>query len=75
MLGFVARYGSSKGMVAVPDFSGLTSGTVTTQLASSGLTLDSLSGLIATNNSLQGGKALSQQIGRASCRERMLLGV
>jgi hypothetical protein len=61
MLGFVARYGSSKGMVAVPDFSGLTSGTVTTQLASSGLTLDSLSGLIATNNSLQGGKALSQQ--------------
>lgn len=61
MLGFVARYGSSKGMVAVPDFSGLNSTNVAIQLASSGLKISPLSGLKPTNNSSQADIALDQQ--------------
>jgi hypothetical protein len=60
MLGFVSRFGSSKGMVRVPNFAGLNSATANSQLASAGLRLNSLSGEIATNNSAQGGIALNQ---------------
>jgi hypothetical protein len=60
MLGFVSRFGSAKGMVAVPNFSGLNSATANSQLASAGLILNPLSGEIATNNSAQGGISLNQ---------------
>jgi hypothetical protein len=60
MLGFISRFGSAKGMVAVPNFSGLNSANAAIQLASAGLTLDPFSKTINTNNSLQGGVVLGQ---------------
>lgn len=60
MLGFVSRFGSSKGMVAVPNLLGINSVSAASQLASSGLTIDPLSGLKPTNNSLQNGISLDQ---------------
>jgi hypothetical protein len=60
MLGAVARFGAAKGMVRVPNFSGLNSTTAAINLASAGLVLDPLSKTINTNNSLQGGVVLGQ---------------
>lgn len=60
MLGAVARFGAAKGMVRVPNFSGLNSATAAINLASAGLVLDPLSKTINTNNSLQSGVVLGQ---------------
>ena len=60
MLGFVSRYGSSKGMVAVPNFSGVNSTTANAAISAAGLRGSSLSGAIPTNVLLQGGISLSQ---------------
>jgi hypothetical protein len=60
MLGAVARFGAAKGMVRVPNFSGLNSAAAAINLASAGLVLDPLSKTINTNNSLQSGVVLGQ---------------
>jgi hypothetical protein len=60
MLGFVSRFGSSKGMVAIPNLLGINSVSAASQLASSGLRLSPLSGTRNTNVISEGGLSLSQ---------------
>jgi hypothetical protein len=60
MLGFVSRFGSSKGMVAIPNLLGINSVSAASQLASSGLRLSPLSGTRNTNVISEGGISLSQ---------------
>lgn len=60
MLGFVSRFGSSKGMVAVPDFSGVATATALGQVVSSGLQVSAASGIRNTNVLVQNGVSLSQ---------------
>jgi hypothetical protein len=60
MLGFVTRFGASKGMVVVPNLLGLSGTTADSQIASAGLRTSPLSGSVPTNISSQGGISLSQ---------------
>jgi hypothetical protein len=60
MLGFVSRFGAAKGMVAVPNFVGLSNATANSQLTSAGLIRNSLSAEIPTNNSGQNEIILNQ---------------
>jgi hypothetical protein len=60
MLGFVSRFGSSKGMVAVPDFSGVATATALGQVVLSGLQVSAASGIRNTNVLAQNGVSLSQ---------------
>jgi hypothetical protein len=60
MLGFVSRFGSSKGMVAVPNLLGVATATANTQVTSAGLRVSSLSGARNTNVILEGGVSLAQ---------------
>jgi hypothetical protein len=60
MLGFVTRYGASKGMVVVPNLLGLSSTAANNQIASTGLRSSLLSGSVPTNISAQSGISLSQ---------------
>jgi hypothetical protein len=60
MLGFITKYGASKGMVVVPNLLGLSSTAANNQMASVGLKTSLLSGSVPTNVSAQGGVSLSQ---------------
>ena len=60
MLGFVSRFGSSKGMVVVPNFSGVTTATAQSQIVSAGLKVSSISGIRNTNVLAENGVSLSQ---------------
>lgn len=60
MLGFISRFGSSKGMVAVPNLLGVATATANTQVTSAGLLVSPLSALRNTNVILEGGVSLSQ---------------
>jgi hypothetical protein len=62
MFGFVTRYGSSKGMVAVPNLLGVNVDTANSRLALAGLSISNLSRLIPTNIPSQAGIALAQLI-------------
>jgi hypothetical protein len=59
---FVSRFGSSKGMVAVPNLLGVNATTANSRLALAGLSVSNFSGSIPTNIPSQDGVALSQQI-------------
>jgi hypothetical protein len=59
MLGFVSRYGASKGMVAVPDLAGLTSEAAEALVAQRGLKLQSKT---SRNSSTQNNRVSSQTI-------------
>jgi hypothetical protein len=60
MLGFVARYGSSKGMVAVPNFLSSSNASAISQTISLGLIVSTLSAETPTNVISKGGMVLSQ---------------
>jgi Uncharacterized protein conserved in bacteria len=60
MLGFVARYGSSKGMVLVPNLLSLSNTSAINQALSTGLVVSTLSRETPTNISTQNGIVLSQ---------------
>jgi hypothetical protein len=60
MLGFISRLGSSKGMVVVPNFSGLTTATAQSQIVSAGLKVSLISGIRNTNVLAENGVSLSQ---------------
>lgn len=60
MLSFVSRFGSSKGMVAVPNLLGVVTATANTQVISAGLRVSSLSGTRNTNVISEGGVSLAQ---------------
>jgi hypothetical protein len=60
MLGFISRFGSSKGMVAVPNLLGVATATANTQVTSAGLRVSSLSGARNTNVILEGGVSVAQ---------------
>jgi hypothetical protein len=60
MLGFVSRFGSSKGMVAVPNLLGVATATANSRVTSAGLRISQLSGTRNTNVISEGGVSLSQ---------------
>jgi hypothetical protein len=60
MFSFVSKFGSSKGMVTVPNLLGVNNISTANQLASSGLRASPLSGTRNTNVLSQGGVSLSQ---------------
>jgi hypothetical protein len=60
MLGFISRFGSSKGMVVVPNFSGLTTATAQSQIVSAGLKVSAAGGIRNTNVLAENGVSLSQ---------------
>lgn len=60
MLGFVSRFGSSKGMVAVPNLLNIATATANSQVTSAGLRVSSLSGTRNTNVISEGGVSVSQ---------------
>jgi hypothetical protein len=60
MLGFVSRFGSSKGMVSVPNLLGVATATANTQVTSAGLRVSSLSGPRNTNVISEGGVSVAQ---------------
>jgi hypothetical protein len=60
MLGFVSRFGSSKGMVVVPNFSGVTTATAQSQIVSAGLKVSAAGGIRNTNVLAEDGVSLSQ---------------
>jgi hypothetical protein len=60
MLGFISRFVSSKGMVAVPNLLGVATATANTQVPSSGLKVSPLSGPRNTNVILEGGVSVAQ---------------
>jgi hypothetical protein len=62
MLGLVSRFGSSKGMVAVPDLSGKTSAEVLSTLTDSGLIAGSGSSTVRNDTPSLDGKTYSQSI-------------
>jgi hypothetical protein len=57
---FVSRFGSSKGMVAVPNFSGIASGAANSQITAAGLRVSAESRIRNTNVLAQNGVVLSQ---------------
>jgi len=59
MLSFIARFGSSKGMVAVPNLSGLSRSQAQTAISNAGLVFGGESSTSTTNSSLDG-KVASQ---------------
>jgi hypothetical protein len=61
MLSFVSRFGSFKGMVAVPNLSGLTKGQAISAIQAAGLTFKSNSPVESSNSSLND-KVSSQEI-------------
>lgn len=60
MLGFVSRFGSSRGMVAVPNLLGVATATANTQVTSAGLLVSPLSGPRNTNVISEGGVSVAQ---------------
>lgn len=60
MLGFVSRFGSSKGMVVVPNFSGVATATAQSQIVSAGLRVSPAAGIRNTNVLAENGVSLSQ---------------
>jgi len=60
MLGFISRFGSSKGMVAVPNLLGVATATANTQVTSAGLRVSLLSGPRNTNVISEGGVSVAQ---------------
>jgi hypothetical protein len=60
MLGFISRFGAAKGMVVVPNFSGVTTATAQSQIVSAGLKVSSISGIRNTNVLAENGVSLSQ---------------
>ena len=60
MLGFVSRFGSSKGMVAVPNLLGVATATANTQVTSAGLLVSPLSGPRNTNVISENGVSVAQ---------------
>jgi hypothetical protein len=60
MLGFVSRFGSSKGMVTVPNFSGVATATAQGQIVSAGLRVSAAGGIRNTNVLAENGVSLSQ---------------
>lgn len=60
MLGFVSRFGSSKGMVAVPNFSGVALATAQSQIVSAGLRVSPAAGVRNTNVLAENEVCLSQ---------------
>jgi hypothetical protein len=60
MLGAVARFGAAKGMVRVPNFSGLNLATAQSQIVSAGLKVSAAGGIRNTNVLAENGVSLSQ---------------